>query len=134
MRAFFNASEDLAPGKAKERRAYVLRDPEQLSFFRRLTISGLPLSVRQAGIWNDLHQYARLPFYPLEQIKCPALVLHGRADGNVPFTHADFVTRTVCNVQIHAIEDCGHLIWVGPGAAQSRETVLAFLARHVPAA
>ena len=131
VRTFFNASEVLDPGKAKERRAYVLQHPEQLAFFRRVTMSGLPLSARQAGIWNDLHQYAQLPVYPLEQIQCPTLVLHGRADGNVPFAHAEFVARTVSKAELHAIEDCGHLIWVGPGAPQAREAVLAFLTRHV---
>jgi len=40
----------------------------------------------------------------------------------------------VSQVELYAIEDCGHLIWVGPGAAQARETVLTFLTRHVPAA
>ncbi len=133
VRTFFNASEDLDPGKAKKRRAYVLQHPEQLTFFRHLTMSGLPLSVRQAGIWNDIHQYARLPVYPLEQIKCPTLVLHGRADGNVPFAHAEFVTHTVSDVHLHAIEDCGHLIWVGPDSAEARETVLTFLRQYVPA-
>jgi pimeloyl-ACP methyl ester carboxylesterase len=134
VRTFFNASEELDPGKARDRRAYVLKHPEQLTFFRRLTMSGLPLSVRQAGIWNDLQQYAQLPVYPLEQIQCPTLVLHGRADGNVPFAHAEFVARAVAKVKLYGIEDCGHLIWVGPGAARARETVLAFLTRHVPTA
>ncbi len=132
VRTFFNASDDLDPGKARERRAYVLKHPEQLAFFRRLVLSGLPLSVRQAGIWNDLQQYAQLPVYPLEQIRCPTLVIHGRADGNVPFAHAEFVAHGVSNVELHAIEDCGHLIWVGPDAGKTREKVLAFLRRHEP--
>jgi hypothetical protein len=68
----------------------------------------------------------------LEQITCPTLVLHSRADGNVPFTHAQFVARTVPKVQLLAIEDCGHLIWVGPRASQAREQVLAFLGHHAP--
>lgn len=68
----------------------------------------------------------------LEQITCPTLVLHGRADGNVPFAHAQFVARTVPKVELIAIEDCGHLIWVGPHASQAREQVLAFLRQHAP--
>ena len=27
----------------------------------------------------------------------------------------------MANVELHAIEDCGHLIWVGPGAGQAGE-------------
>jgi pimeloyl-ACP methyl ester carboxylesterase len=134
VRSFLNTSEDLDPGKVRQRRAYVLRQPEQLAFFRRLMMSGLPLGARQAGIRNDLHQYARLPVYPLEQIRCPTPVLHGRADGDAPFAHAEFVARTVPDATFHAIEDCGHLIWVGPDTARARETVLAFLTQHAPAA
>jgi pimeloyl-ACP methyl ester carboxylesterase len=134
IQTFLNASDDLEPVKARQRRLYVRQHPEQLAFFRPLVASGIPLSVRQAGIWNDLHQYAHLPVYPLEQISCPTLVLHGLADGNVPFAHAEFVARSVPNVELHAIEDCGHLIWVGPGAEQAREKLLGFLKRHEPKA
>jgi pimeloyl-ACP methyl ester carboxylesterase len=132
IRTLLNASDDLDPAKAKQRRLHVQQHPEQLVFFRRVAASGLPLSVRQAGIWNDLDQYAHLPVYSLDQMTCPTLVLHGLADGNVPFAHAEFVARTAPNVELHAIEDCGHFVWVGPGAEQAREKVLAFLKRHVP--
>ena len=133
IRTLLNASEDLDAIKARQRRLYVREHPEQLKIIRLLVASGLPLSVRQAGIWNDLHQYADLPVYPLEKITCPTLVLQGRADGNVPFAHAEFAARTVPNAELSAIEDCGHLIWLGPGAGQAREKVLAFLKRHMPA-
>jgi pimeloyl-ACP methyl ester carboxylesterase len=134
IRTLLNASDDLDPIKAKQRRSYVREHPEQLQFVRRLVASGLPLSMRQTGIWNDLCQYAALPVFPLEKITTPTLVLHGRADGNVPFAHAEFAAHTMPNVQQFAIEDCGHLIWVGPGAGKARERVLAFLKRHAPAA
>jgi pimeloyl-ACP methyl ester carboxylesterase len=132
VRTLFNASEDLDRDKARRRRFYLRQHPEEMTFFRRLVASDLPLSMRQTGLWNDLHQYAHLPVYPLEQITCPTLVLHGRGDGNVPFAHAQFVARTVPKVELLAIEDCGHLIWVGPDASQVREQVLAFLTRHAP--
>jgi pimeloyl-ACP methyl ester carboxylesterase len=130
VRLFFNASEDLERDKAKQRRAYVRRHPAQIAFFHGLAASGLPPSARRTGLWNDLHQHAHLPVYPLEQITCPTLVLHGCADGNVPFAHAEFVARTVPHAELLALEDCGHLIWVGPDAEQTREKVLAFLRRH----
>jgi len=133
IRTLLNASEDLDPIKARQRRFFVRKHPEQLKIIRLIVASGLPLSVRQAGIRNDLHQYAALPVYPLEKITCPTLVLQGRADGNVPFAHAEFAAYTIPNAELNAIEDCGHLIWVGPRAGQAREKVLAFLKRHMPA-
>jgi pimeloyl-ACP methyl ester carboxylesterase len=132
IRSLLNASDDLERSKANERLAYVLRHPEQIAFFRRLAASGMPLSVRQTGLHNDLHQFAALPVYPLERITCPTLVMHGRADGNVPLAHAAFVAGAVPNAELFALEGCGHFIWVGHGAGQYRERVREFLSRHVP--
>jgi pimeloyl-ACP methyl ester carboxylesterase len=134
VRTLLYPSEDLDQAKAEARRAYVRRRPEQMAVMRGLVASGSPLSVRRAGLWNDLEQYARLPVYPLERIVCPTLVLHGRADANVPFAHGVFVARTAPNAALLAQEDCGHLIWVGPGAEGAREAVLDFLRRHAPPA
>jgi pimeloyl-ACP methyl ester carboxylesterase len=53
-------------------------------------------------------------------------------DGNVPLAHAEFVARTVPKAELLALEDCGHLIWVGPGAKQAHDKVVAFLNRHAP--
>jgi pimeloyl-ACP methyl ester carboxylesterase len=103
IRSLLNASDDLDRSKAKQRRSYVLRHPAQLAFFQRVAESGMPLSVRQTGLWNDLHQFTHLPVYPLEQITCPTLVVHGRADGNVPLAHAEFVARVVPNAELFAL-------------------------------
>ena len=46
VRTLLNASDDLDPGKAKERRLYVQQHREQLAFFCQVAASGLPLSVR----------------------------------------------------------------------------------------
>jgi pimeloyl-ACP methyl ester carboxylesterase len=134
IRSLLNASDDLDRGKARQRLRYVLRHPAQVAFFRRVVESGMPLSVRQTGLWNDLHQFGDLPVYPLERITCPTLVVHGRADGNVPLAHAEFVARVVPNAELFALEDCGHFVWVGPGAGQAAEKVRAFLIRHAPPA
>jgi pimeloyl-ACP methyl ester carboxylesterase len=134
IRSLLNASDALEPSKAKERLSYVLRHPEQIAFFQCLAACGMPLSVRQTGLHNDLQQFATLPVYPLQRIRCPTLVMHGRADGNVPLAHAEFVAGAIPNAELFALEDCGHFIWVGPGAGQYRERVRAFLSRHAPPA
>ena len=130
IRSLLHASDELPRAKAKERLSYVLRHPEQVTFFRRVAASGMPLSVRQTGLNNDLHQFANLPVYPLELVTCPTLVLHGRADGNVPLAHAEFVAGAVPNAEFFAMEDCGHFVWAGPGAARYCDQVRSFLSRH----
>jgi pimeloyl-ACP methyl ester carboxylesterase len=130
IRSLLNASDDLDRSKAEQRRSDVLSHPEGIAFFRRVVASGIPLSVRRVGLWNDLHQFAHLPVYPLEQINCPTLVVHGCADGNVPLAHAEFVARSVPGAELVALEDCGHFIWVGPGAEQAAGKVRTFLSQH----
>jgi pimeloyl-ACP methyl ester carboxylesterase len=134
VRTLLNASDALDPSQAKQRRSYVLGHPEQVAFFRRVAASGMPLSVRQAGLWNDLDQFARLPVYPLERITCPTLVVHGCADGNVPLAHAEFGASVVPGAELLALGGCGHFIWVGPEAGQTAGKVKDFLVRHAPSA
>jgi pimeloyl-ACP methyl ester carboxylesterase len=134
IRQLLVASDALEPAKAGQRLSFVLRHPEQVDFFRRVIASGVPLSVRRTGLHNDLQQFAQLPVYPLEQINCPTLVLHGGADGNVPLAHAEFVANTVRGAELFALPDCGHFIWVGPGAESARARIGAFLRRQAPAA
>ena len=114
---------------------YVLCHPEQIAFFRRVAESGMPFSVRQTGLWNDLHQFAHLPVYPLEQITCPTLVVHGRADGNVPLAHAEFVARVVPNAELFLRwKIVGISSGSGLGRKQAAAKVRAFLMRHAPPA
>jgi len=134
IRSLLHASDDLDRSKAEQRRSYVLRQPAQLAFFQRVAESAMPLSVRQTGLRNDLHQFAHLQVYPLEQITCPTLVVHGRADRKVPVAHAEFAARVVPNAELFALEDCGHYVWVGPGAEDAAGKVRAFLIRNAPPA
>jgi len=132
--SLLEVGDDLDRSKARQRLSYVRHHPAQLAFFRRVDASGMRLSVRRAGLWNDLQQFARLPVCPLERISCPTLVVHGRADGNVPLAHAEFVAGTVPNAELLALDDCGHIIWIGPKAGRVAGKVRDFLIRHPPLA
>jgi len=134
IRSLLNASDELGQSSARDRLQYVLEHPEQIAFFQTVAACGMPLSVRQTGLRNDLQQFATLPVYPLARITTPTLVMHGRADGNVPLAHAEFVAGTIPNAELFAMENCGHFIWVGSGADQYRDRLRAFLSRHAPQA
>ena len=90
----------------------------------------MPLSVRKVGLHNDLKQFARLGVYPVEQIRCPTLVVHGRYDGNVPFSHAEFVGQNVPGARMFVLETCGHLLWMSDEADAARQEVMSFLEEH----
>jgi pimeloyl-ACP methyl ester carboxylesterase len=67
------------------------------------------MSLRKAGLENDLEQLTRMPVYPLEEITTPTLVLHGQADELVPFSHAEAIANKVPKARILEVQDGGHL-------------------------
>ena len=67
------------------------------------------MSLRKAGLENDVEQLTRMPVYPLEEITTPTLVLHGKADELVPFSHAEAMVNRVPQARILEVQGGGHL-------------------------
>jgi pimeloyl-ACP methyl ester carboxylesterase len=65
--------------------------------------------LRKAGLVNDMEQFAIMPAYPLEQIKAPTFVVHGRADDEVPFDHADLLMQKIPHAKLLAIAGGSHI-------------------------
>jgi pimeloyl-ACP methyl ester carboxylesterase len=128
-RRWFPSLDDLEAAELDERIEIVLKDPRQVRCVQDFFLAMLPVSVRRAGLRNDCSQFAQLPVYPLEQLRIPTLVIHGRAD-TISFVHAEFTARTIPGAELLAVERCGHLIFVGDAAEQVRSVLLEFLAKH----
>ena len=93
----------------------------------------LPYSVRRAGSANDLFQMARLPQYPLSEIRKPTLVIHGTADRVAAWSNAEFAANAIPQAQLIRIPGAGHGVffeqhhWLAP-------EILEFMKAHAPAA
>jgi pimeloyl-ACP methyl ester carboxylesterase len=126
IKLLFNgtANEDF---RTQEELECVMRRPEQIASLQQLIQLNSPFGIRKPGLDNDLETFAGLSVYPLEHITCPTLVVHGRADGNVPFSHAEFVGSTIPNAEMYVVEDGSHLIWIGLGADQMKSAIIDFL-------
>ena len=107
-----------------------MRHPQRLAWLYDLTAAAFPLSRRKVGLSNDLEQFAALEDAPLDRIRCPTLVIHGRVDGNVPVDHAEFVADGVPHSERMILEDSGHLLWLTPYADRIRTRTVEFLVRH----
>jgi len=105
---------------------YTLAHQKALKGVIRLMETQYPLSTRKTGLDNDLKTNAEMLDYPVDQIKCPTLVVHGRLDGNVPFSHAEF-TATIPNAKMHIVESGGHLVAVGSESDKMRSFIINFL-------
>ena len=111
----------------------VMNSPQQLAFFRKLLQTTMPLALRQAGLDNDLAQFAALPRYPLGALTVPTLVMHSPCDNDVPLSHAQFAAQTIPGAELALYEAAGHFLWLGADADQVAARRLAFLRRHAPA-
>ncbi len=131
IRRLFGATEELNRETMAKRVEGVMRSPTQRDYFRRLFECSLPLSVRKIGLDNDLAQFASLPIYPVQEISCPTLVVHGRHDGNVPFSHAQFVADGVPDAKLFVAETCGHLIWMSDDRDATIDCLRSFFRRHL---
>jgi pimeloyl-ACP methyl ester carboxylesterase len=120
----------LSPDLLKERVAEVVHNPIKLAFVQALmrTMSDR-FDERQLGVCNDLKQLAAITRLEISSIKCPTLVIHGDADGDVPFADACWAHEQISGSMIHAIPGGSHLgFWIAPGAKQAQQLALSWIA------
>ena len=67
---------------------------------------------------------------PFESISVPTLIIHGRNDGDVSFTHAHHAANRIPNCQLLALEETDHLVWLSPKADYVHTQILEFLDRY----
>jgi pimeloyl-ACP methyl ester carboxylesterase len=108
-----------------------LADPEGLAVRQRLLETLIPESLRGPGRSNDLARFSSLPVYPLQEVRSPTLIVHGTADGSVPFAHAEFAARTIPGAELLAIAGGGHNVFL-THAPQLYPRVRSFLQAHAP--
>jgi pimeloyl-ACP methyl ester carboxylesterase len=92
--------------------------------------STYPFAARDAGRINDGEQFSRLARWPLAEIKCPTLIIHGTADTTVPFAHAQFAHEQIAGSQLEAFEGGDHFISVTYGT-KIDGLIAQFVAAHV---
>jgi pimeloyl-ACP methyl ester carboxylesterase len=68
-------------------------DPVMTAQLQAAIRTTYPFDLRKAGYDNDIQQDAVLPDWPVENIHCPTLIIHGNADTTVPYSHAEFSHR-----------------------------------------
>lgn len=119
---------ELGDRRSTRARVDALRQrPQQLRWILRLLHHSLPISLRKAGVNNDLAVFASLAECVSERVTAPVLVVHGRLDGNVPVEHAFAVVAASRKAESMFIDDAGHLLWLHPRADEVGQRVRDFL-------
>ncbi|MHB8383192.1 MAG: alpha/beta fold hydrolase [Candidatus Binataceae bacterium] len=112
--------------------AQIAADPAKQHFVRGLIASFSPLTLRKRGLLNDLEQFARIDGLGLEQIRCPALIIHGVNDDAVNFSHGEFAARAIPGAKFIRVEGAPHLLWISQDAAELARRRIEFLRQHAP--
>ena len=100
---------------------------------RELVASTTPYELRKAGLENDLIQLAAVDRLPFESVKCPTLIAHGTADGDVPYADAEHAAHEIANAELHTLDGGWHLLNLSDGAAEFEKRQVQFLDDHVKA-
>jgi pimeloyl-ACP methyl ester carboxylesterase len=113
-------------------RARTLADPEAGPLYRALIAStGDRLAMRLDGTRQDVRA-GRAPAPPLEDVRVPALVVHGTGDRVVPFAqHGAVLARRIPGCELLAIDGGEHVV-VFTHRAVIVPRVDAFLRSHAP--
>ncbi|HSS98346.1 MAG TPA: alpha/beta hydrolase [Terriglobales bacterium] len=92
-----------------------LNDPLKLQFTQEFMSETFPAVDWKDGTRNDIEQLFALegkPDWPLEQIKAPTLILHGKRDRIVRFKSAQLHAQRIPNTKFIPFEDGTHFSFV----------------------
>lgn len=104
----------------------VCRDKRRLRVFRQIAKSIINPELRKAGVENDLKEL-KSNGYPLIQIRCHALVLHGSKDTDVNIEHAEYTSCTIERSTLVEIPEGTHVLPLSPRHDKLLRTKVKFL-------
>lgn len=107
----------------------ILQDEGKFAFLKFLMATmSERFPERQEGVHNDLAQLAAITRLDLAPISCPALILHGTADKDVPPRHGEYAKAAIAGAELHWIDGGSHIgFWVAPEAYAAQDYALSWL-------
>ncbi|HTU93485.1 MAG TPA: alpha/beta hydrolase [Gemmataceae bacterium] len=115
--------------------ALLAQCPEQIQNLQQQFCSMTPMSLQMIGCLNDEKQIASIPDYPLEEIRAPTLLVHGREDCvGLGIAGAEWAASKIPSARLFAVEQCGHFLLAGKFLPAVFSAIAEFLRRHGPPA
>ncbi|MDR7277135.1 alpha/beta fold hydrolase [Catenuloplanes atrovinosus] len=114
------------------RQDHIVNDPGAREFFTAMVETTFPYEKRMPGTRNDALQRASLAL-PLRGMTTPTLVMHGSADGDVPFHDGQNAAALIPGARHHWMPGEDHLgFWLSPHATDHQRVAADFLTAHAP--
>jgi len=121
----------LSKAEMMARVGHIMGDEKKVDYVLKLFHSMYPYSRRKEGTENDLLNYSRISALPVEQIKAPALIIHGTADADVDFGDGLYAAGAIQGAEHFWIEKGTHLcFWVSPEAKEAQQAAIDFLRKN----
>lgn len=79
-------------------------------WLKTLLMYQLPVQPRRAGLVNDFSQIYKLDIFPIDQIRCPTLVIHAKDDSLVPIKQGHFTAEHIPDAHMVELPSGGHLL------------------------
>jgi pimeloyl-ACP methyl ester carboxylesterase len=121
-----------SPTRVNEVTESVLQDLAAVEFLTKLTQSSSPWQDRKPGFENDIKVIRSVENepLPLESVQCPTLIVHGTADGDVPYFVATRAHARIENSELYTMDDACHLLWIDPATAEKNRHQTNFVSAH----
>jgi len=133
IREIFKSEAYYTKDELKKHLEFVLNDPYAYEFATAFMNTMYPYNTRRAGTENDIEITRNLTHLPVEDIKCPTLVIHGTHDADVKFYDGVYAYEHIPNAERIWIEEGSHLcFWINPKSREAQEYALDFLKRNMP--
>ena len=129
IRGFLKSASTLTGNALEERAGHVVSDPDRLAFIQLMTgTMSHDWGRRKQGVLNDLAFLAGLDPMPVAGVRCPALVVHGDADGDVPFEHGRYAAQTMPDAELLTVPGGSHFgFWMSDAAQEVQARAVAWL-------
>lgn len=112
--------------------SHIMKDKRKVKIVLDLIKSMCPISLRKAGLDNDLIQLAAIERIAVEKISAPTLIIHGTNDADVPLAHAKFCADNIPNAELFLVEGGLHLLPLADNADEITKKIISFLKQHAP--
>lgn len=114
---------------------YVLNEPEAFTFLKALLGTMNPYAERKEGNLNDMNGFSKLTHLPLEQVRCPSLIIHGTHDADVKFSDGVYAYEHIPGAQRYWIDEGDHLgFWLSPHSKEVQVSARTFLEKYAACA
>lgn len=104
-------------------------DTAAVAMAEAMMTSMVPFAQREEGTWNDVANDKQIRGWPLRDIRCPTLVIHGTADTSVPISHGDSAAAQIPGAKFVRLEGADHLAFL-TRRKEVDAAITAFLAEH----